>query len=86
MSKLTNWFVEKFGADKVLHFLGGGWITSILSLFGWYGVIGGVIITFIISYVKERWLDVEFDKADIIAAMFGSMVSVICYSMFRLLQ
>lgn len=29
--KLVNNLVEKYGVDKILHFLGGGWIVSMFS-------------------------------------------------------
>ena len=79
MSKITDWFVEKMGVDKALHFLGGAWITALCSAFGWYGIIAGIFITFVLSFVKEQWLDSEFDKVDIQAAMIGSAVSAVCY-------
>lgn len=85
MSKLTNWFVDKFGADKMLHFLVGAWITSISTFFGWYGVIPAFLIVFALSYVKEELLDTEFDTDDILAAMIGCVVSVLIYGGCRLL-
>lgn len=81
---LSNWIVEKFGSDKVLHFLGGGWITSIFSPFGWIGIIIGVLITLVLSLIKEQFLDSFFDWKDICAASIGSVISVLIYFVFSI--
>lgn len=85
MSKLTNWFVNNFGSDKVMHFLGGAWITSILSVFGWYGIIAAILLVFTLSFIKEQFLDATFDKWDINAAMIGSAVSTMLYGVYWLI-
>ena len=85
MSKITNWFVDNFGGDKVMHFLGGAWITAVLSVYGWYGIIAGVIFVFIISFIKEQFLDSTFDKNDINAALLGSAASAILFGMTQLI-
>lgn len=76
--KLTNWLISKIGSDKLLHFLGGAWITSIPSVFGWFGILIGVILTILLSIVKEL-IDTTFDWKDICAAMIGSTTSTIIY-------
>ena len=83
--KVTDWIVNKFGSDKVLHFFGGGWITSMLTPIGWWGVLIGVVITAILSVVKEKWLDSFFDWKDICAAMCGSAVSVLIFFLLTLI-
>lgn len=77
--KLTDSIVAKFGSDKVMHFLGGGYIVALGSLFGLYGAIAAFIITFIISYIKEKWLDSKFDWKDIWAAMCGGTLSFLIF-------
>ena len=72
--KLVNNIIEKFGTDKVLHFLVGGWITSIFSPFGWVGIIIGITLTLILSLIKEQFLDSFFDWKDICAASIGSVI------------
>lgn len=79
--KLTDWMVSTFGNDKILHFFGGGWITSIFSLFGWYGVLIGVAIVIVLSIIKETFLDNMFDLKDILAATLGSAVSTVIYAL-----
>lgn len=81
--KITNKLVEKFGADKLLHYAVGGWLTAICSLFGWIGLLAGFILVVVLSFIKER-LDDKSDKKDIIAAELGSMTMVIIYSIYRL--
>lgn len=77
--KFTDWLTNSFGTDKVMHFLGGAWITSLFSPIGWWGILIGIIITLILSFVKELWLDTFFDYKDIVAATLGSCTSVILY-------
>ena len=75
----TDWIVNKLGNDKVMHFLGGAWITSLFSPIGWFGILIGVIITMILIFIKEQYLDTEFELKDIIAAGIGCIVSTILY-------
>lgn len=81
--KITNKLVEKFGADKLLHYAVGGWLTAIGSLFGGDGLLAGFILVVVLSFIKER-LDDKSDKNDIIAGILGSMTMVIIYSIYRL--
>lgn len=83
--KLTDWFVNRFGTDKMLHFLVGALIVSMLSYFGWLGIIGATILVFVLSIIKEKYLDTFFDKGDIKSAMLGCMLSVLVYVLFTLL-
>ena len=71
--------IEKYGMDKLLHFLGGAWVTSLFTPLGWYGVVVGVVMTAVVSVFKEMCLDQSSDKMDIVAAVIGSGVSVILF-------
>lgn len=82
--KFTDKLVEKYGADKVLHFLGGGWIVSIFTPLGWLGVILGLVLMLIVSLAKELFFDSYFDKKDIAAACIGGGASVMAYTMILL--
>ena len=82
--KLIDNIIEKIGTDKALHFLGGGWITSIFSPFGWIGIIIGIAVTIILSFIKEQFLDSFFDWKDICAASIGSVISVLIYLFFTI--
>ena len=77
--KLTDLIVKYFGSDKVMHYLGGAWITELASPFGWWGILCGVIITLLLSFVKEKWLDENFDWFDILAAVLGCASTILIY-------
>ena len=83
--KFIDKLVGKFGTDKILHFLGGGWIVSMFSPLGWVGVIIGVCLMLILSFVKEKWLDNFFEWKDIIAASLGGGVSILIFLILKLL-
>lgn len=83
--KFTDYIRDKYGFDKICHFLCGGWIVSMLSPFGWIGVLIGVVIMLGLSFVKEKFFDDFFDKNDIYAACLGGGVSVIAYLILTLL-
>ena len=83
--ELTNWFVKKFGTDKMLHFMGGALMVAVLSPFGWWGVAIGFILMLVLSFAKEQWFDSVFDKKDIIAATLGGIVAVSLYAIIDLI-
>lgn len=83
--KLANWFIDKFGVDKMLHFLGGALIVAIFSPFGWGGVLSGFVLMLILSFIKEKYLDSVYDNKDIIAATLGGIVSVAIYAIIDLI-
>ncbi len=83
--KITDNIVKKFDSDKIMHYLVGAWIVASLSYFGWIGILIGVLITIIISFIKEKWLDTFFDKYDIFAALLGNVSSIILYLIYILI-
>jgi len=83
---IINNIIEQYGEDKMMHFLGGGWIVSMFSPFGWIGIIIGIIIMLGISYIKEKYLDDIFDVKDIIAASIGGGISTLIYLICHLFQ
>ena len=83
--KLVNNIIEKFGIDKVLHFLGGAWIVSMFSPIGWVGIIIGIVAMLALSFVKEIFLDEIFDIKDIFAACLGGGLSTLIYLIVWLL-
>lgn len=82
--RFTNKIVERFGADKVMHFAVCGWVESICCFFGIGGMMWGVLVVFATSVIKEL-IDGIFDWRDIIAGMLGGMVAGLVYLMFLLL-
>lgn len=83
--KFIDDLTKNLGVDKLLHFLGGGWIVSMFTPFGWCGLIIGFILMLILSLIKELFLDDFFDKGDIIAGCFGGVISIILFVIFKLL-
>lgn len=81
--KLTNLIIERFGSDKIIHFLGGALIVALFGYFGWYAILIGIILTLLISFIKEIWLDDNFDYGDIIATIIGSIISFVIYFISR---
>lgn len=83
--KFINEIIKKYGVDKLLHFLGGGWIVSIFIPFEWISIILGILLMLIASFIKEKWFDNTFDKNDIIAACIGGTTSIITYLIIKLI-
>lgn len=77
--KLTNTLVEKFGADKLLHFLVTAWLVSEAKIFGISAVIIVFIFIIILGFIKELILDNQFDTKDIIASFIGGLISLLLY-------
>lgn len=76
--KIVNKFLQKVGADKVLHFTIAALITAWGGNFGDLGLIIGALGIVALSYLKER-LDEEFCAQDILYSMGGAIMSVIIY-------
>lgn len=81
--KIINKLVERYGADKLLHYAVGGWLTAIGSLFGWAGLFAGFVLVVVLSFIKER-LDDKRDKKDILAGVLGGITMVIIYLIYWL--
>lgn len=84
--KSQNEFLEKYGVDKVLHFLVGSLIVAMASSIGhvFLGFTGFLVASFLmipvvyaVSYYKEKRLDDHFDALDIKAVMLGAGIVVI---------
>ena len=74
----------RIGMDKIAHFGIGGIIGATIAIvitlaIGDYGWVVGVYpflahtIVFIISFIKEKFLDDEFNWLDILASVLGSI-------------
>lgn len=84
--KALDEFINKIGTDKVLHFLVGAWIISLLSPIGWGAVTVGIVLVLFASVIKEVFLDDEIDVWDIVAGVAGSAVSALIYGIISLCQ
>ena len=74
----------RIGMDKIAHFGIGGIIGAAIAIVitlsrGDYGWVVGVYpfishaIVFILSFIKEKFLDDEFNWLDILASVLGSI-------------
>lgn len=72
---LTNKLVEKFGEDKLLHFLLGWVIVSIGTPFCYIGIYIGIIVVGILSIIKEYKSDCINTTKNVIASFLGALSS-----------
>lgn len=85
--KLIDNIIIKYGMDKVLHFLEGLSITSIiLMIFAMLNIhfaistIFAFVITSILAIIKE-WIDNTFCWQDVWATIMGSIIPIIIYNL-----
>lgn len=83
--ELIDKIIIKVGNDKVLHFLGGGFICSLISfvvilqesglssLRKIAAVLIGTIVVFILSLMKELFFDAEADWKDVLVSVLGCL-------------
>lgn len=81
--EIINNIIKKFGNDKVLHFLGGGYMCSLISFvtilqeqllsdFGKIATVSlGTVFVFVISMIKELIIDEKTNWKDILASVLG---------------
>lgn len=77
MNNITDLIVKKFGTDKLLHFLVGGWFVCLFGKFEWYWSLIALLFIIVISFIKEKWLDKNFELNDIIAGGLGGLISFV---------
>lgn len=74
----------KVGMDKIAHFGIGGIIGAAIAIvmtlaIGDYGWVVGVypfishVVVFILSFVKEKFMDEEYNWLDVLASVLGSV-------------
>ena len=96
MKELDN-FLEKVGADKVLHFLGGALICAVVSIVmdvqegvtSWrtlFVPLAGLIVALFAAWVKERFFDSSFDKKDFLATVLGFVPVWLAFAIGTLLN
>ena len=80
----------RIGMDKIAHFGIGGIIGAAIAIIvtlarGDYGWVVGVypfishVAVFILSFVKEKFMDDEFNWLDILASVLGSIAVHIAF-------
>ena len=74
----------RIGMDKIAHFGIGGIIGAAIAIvitfaIGDYGLVVGVYpfvshaVVFVLSFIKEKFMDDEFNWLDILASVLGSI-------------
>lgn len=98
MMKELDDLVKKVGNDKVLHFLGGAWICSLITfiailLDGGVGiwdkvscVIIGTAFVIFLSVVKEISMDDKADWLDVVASVIGCLTIFVTVGVGALLN
>ncbi|WP_418573999.1 hypothetical protein [Phocaeicola sp.] len=88
--KVLDNLINKVGNDKVLHFLGGGFICSLVSFVVILQEIGltplekvsavliGTVFVLILSVLKELIADDKADWYDVLAAVLGCIPVFVC--------
>lgn len=79
IQNFINTNINKYGIDKVLHFLVGAFITLLVSPMGIWAMSTMSALLMVVSYVKEKYMDSEFTKNDIKFTLYGSITSFILY-------
>lgn len=80
----------KVGMDKIAHFGIGGIIGATIAIVitlarGDYGWVVGVypfvshVVVFILSFIKEKFMDDEYNWLDILASVLGSIAVHIAF-------
>lgn len=75
--KLTNYLTEKYGVDKLLHYLVGFGVTGISMNYGIIVTLISIIIIIGLSFYKEYKLDDSYDKKDIYACVYGIITALV---------
>lgn len=81
----VNNTVKYYGTDKVLHFLVGAWLTSLVTPLGFGAVLTMFIFVTVISYIKELYVDSIPDKKDFYAGVSGSLVAAFIWLLLCLI-
>ena len=84
--KLTNKLVEKFGADKLLHFSIGALIPALGSMVNMATCLLSGALLLIVSIIKEKKLDDYSDLKDLLATGIGTGSSILLYYIINILK
>lgn len=88
-----NKLLLKIGVDKILHFFGGGLISSLFILLATISdnAIGirtilhslmGIFIVTVVSWIKEMFIDEEYNGRDITASVLGAVFVAVLTLLF----
>ena len=76
---LKKFFDEHYNKNTVTHFLSGAWITALGTPIGWWGIFIAIAACIILSYIKEKYIDKNFNSFDIFTVFCGCIVTIIIY-------
>ncbi len=79
MLKKWNNFIERIGADKLLHLFLFAWVVSEAKCFGIHAMWVAYWLMAILSVVKEIWLDEKGDLDDALYGVAGGAISILLY-------
>ena len=77
--KLTDKLVERFGADKLLHFFVAAWIVAECKSYGIAPMLLGFVVIVLLAVVKEYVLDKTVDYKDALCSMLGGLFSILLF-------
>ena len=81
MLKKWNNFIERIGADKLLHLFLFAWVVAEAKMFGAVAMWAAYWLMAVLSIAKEIWLDEKGDLDDVLYGAAGGFVSVLMYLM-----
>lgn len=76
---LINRTVDRYGYDKALHFLVAAFLTSAATPLGIWAATAMAAMVMVLSYIKERCMDPEFNMDDILFSLYGCLTSIVAY-------
>lgn len=77
-----NTLMVKFGIDKFLHFFFAAWFVAEFKVFGLNAVVIACFAIWILGYLKEKFMDDEFNTNDAMTSAMGAFMSLILYLIF----
>ena len=80
--KIVDKFLEKHGADPVIHFGYGAWLTQIGSMFGLFGTFVAFVVMMLLVLVKEFFFDAKVSRTDIAYSLYGGIVAIVVFLCF----
>lgn len=76
MRKVNAW-IEKVGIDKITHFAVAAWIVAECKAYGIGAACIGWVLVLVLSFIKEKWMDVELNAKDLWWGVCGGFASLI---------
>ena len=88
MENIRIWFInflEKVGIDKIAHFATGWALTCSGLLFGFLCGLVMCILTVMLTFLKEKYIDTEIDIEDAFYTFYGIFFAFAIYGVHQLL-